>query len=201
MLLRIGINDSLVPRRNSGSSSRTAFAPRISKDLVVPVLSEVEQRTSLFQATQLETQVTAHPTSNYQLNQNVAEFVFRWKEWITPPDANKQNGGTPVLTPDGRPIQDFAYPTLGIIGRGYHVRNWANDRDDVQEVIKYAREEPYFFEFLDFLFIKFGLENSGMGKAGHQIVYRFLLASPREICEAAIEAVKLYEKFADPVTR
>lgn len=143
----------------------------------------------------------AHPTSNYELNQDVAEFIFGWKEWITPPDYNKQNGGTPVLTPNGQPMENFMYPALGVIGRGYHVRNWANDRDDVQEVIKHVRSTPYFFEFLDFLFLKFGLENADMGKAGHQIVYRFLLASPREICEAAIEAVNLYKKIAEPVTR
>ena len=134
--------------------------------------------------------------AHYQLDQDVAEFVFGWKEATTTPDATKkENGGTKLLVPHGDTmLPDWDYPRIGVIGRGYHTRRWSSNRDEVLAVVRYVREQPYFFEFLDFLFLKFGLEDQQIPKAGHQFVYRFLLATPQEICEAAIEAAKLFKK-------
>lgn len=146
---------------------------------------------------------------NYRIDQDVAEFIFGWKEWITPPDANKQNGGTPVLTPTGRPYSDagFTYPTLGIIGRGYHTHKWSSDRDSVLEVINHVQRQPYFQYVLDFLFLDLApihLAPSLESKTEYcyNLVYEFLKATPKQICLAALEAIKLHRKLEqEPITR
>src|SRR5579859_4007680 len=129
-----------------------------------------------------------------ELDEQIAELIFGWKDGVVPPDANKQNGGTPVLIPPTG-IGDYAYPAIGPIWQGHFTRRWSSDKYEVEQVIDYVRNQPYFFEFLDFLFLKFGLENTQLAKPGHQFVYRFLKATPQEICEAAIEAVKLHRKL------
>ncbi len=129
-----------------------------------------------------------------ELDEQIAELVFGWKEGIVPPDANKQNGGTPILLPP-EGIGDYVYPAIGPLPRAWFTHRWSSDVERSREAIRYVREQPYFFEFLDFLFLKFGLEKANLPKAGHQFVYRFLLATPEEICQAAIEAVKLYRKL------
>lgn len=140
---------------------------------------------------------------HYKLNQDIAEFIFGWKEWITPPDANKQNGGTPVLTPTGHPYEDgFMYPTLGRIGRGYHTRNWSNDRNHVQEVLNYIRYQPYFQYVLDFLFLDLAPVSGDNPEYNYNLIYAFIQSTPEQICRAALEAVRLHRKLErEPITR
>lgn len=132
---------------------------------------------------------------NRQLDGDIAQLVFGWKEGVVPPDANKQNGGTPILLPP-EGIGDYVYPALGKVGRELFVPQWSAYHDKSLELVKALRSKPYFFEFLDFLFLKFNMpEEEHIPKFGHQTVYQFMLATPEQICEAALEAVKLHNKL------
>jgi hypothetical protein len=77
-----------------------------------------------------------------------------------------------------------------------YVPKWSSDHELSLKLVKVLRSKPYFFEFLDFLFLKFNLpEEKDIPKFGHQTVYHFMIATPEQICEAALEAVKLHNKL------
>lgn len=130
----------------------------------------------------------------YGLNQDVAEHIFLWTEALSPKDCCGDFGGLPILTPTGKLLTDFMYPPKGIIGRGYHTRRWSTDPEPSRDLLKHVRNQPYFFLFIDFLFLEFGVEKSNLPKDGYQIAYLFMMATPRQICESALQAVKLHRK-------
>lgn len=132
---------------------------------------------------------------NRKIDEEIAELVFGWTEGMVPPDANKQNGGSPVLIPPGG-IGEYVYPALGPIPRFWFVPRWSSNRDLALDLVKSLRNKPYFFEFIDYLFLKFGMGDiDQVPKFGHQVVYQYMMATPDQITEAVLEAVKLYNKL------